>query len=750
MAVCTIFKNFATPVENVSLIIVSNWIASDKYKAQVEEIRDLIAQGKTEEAQAKKQQLPAFTPSATFKEKRLLPNMEQYSGFVHLDFDKLTPEQLNAAFQIIIAIPYTFICFISPSGNGLKVFVEVNTGAEHHDTAYHQVKQYYENATGLKADVKCKDITRLCFVSHDPQLYKNIYNEKFPAAEVQLLKTETFSAPVIEKQESNPAMDNYILIFQQQVLFTNQKSEYSNGNRNNYMYLLASNCNRAGIPQSDTEILCSQHFDLSEREIKDSVSSAYKHHQPEFAKFANTAKLQNSDQLPPQPEEDPLEDYLKTTPSIPEEVYEALPQILKEGARAFTDKRKRDVFFTGAISIISGCLPKVTGIYFNERVYPHLYTFIIAPAASGKGVLKNAKRLGDKYHQKILQQSRTAQKIYESELAEYKKFEFKKNKGEPVPEKPQAPAFKIVFIPADCSQARMVEHLQANDGQGIICETEADTMSGAKKQDWGDYSPILRSAFHHEKISISRKTGNEYVEINEPRLAVALSGTPAQAPKLISSAEDGLFSRFLFYAFKNNIEWQDPSPKSNTIVYNDHFEALSEQILQLINQLEQSPTMVELQPSQWLIINTAFPKMLSEVVTFTSEDAAGVVYRLGLVLFRICMIFSALRKHENGDMTETIICTDEDFNTALLIVQTYLQHSLLMFNNLPKQNEAMQFHSGDGKRKFFETLPKEFTRKEATEIGTKYKLSARTVDDVLKSCLGVSLTKIKAGSYQRI
>ncbi|MBK7678193.1 MAG: DUF3987 domain-containing protein [Chitinophagaceae bacterium] len=271
-----------------------------------------------------------------------------------------------------------------------------------------------------------------------------------------------------------------------------------------------------------------------------------------------------------------------------------------------------------------------------------------------------------------------------------------------------------------------------------------------QKQDWGDYSPILRSAFHHEKISISRKTGNEYVEINEPRLAVALSGTPAQAPRLISSAEDGLFSRFLFYAFKNNIEWQDPSPKSNTIVYNDHFEALSDQILQLINLLEQSPTMVELQPSQWQIINTTFPKMLSEVVTFTSEDAAGVVYRLGLVLFRICMIFSALRKHENGDMTETIICTDEDFNTALLIVQTYLQHSLLMFNNLPKQNESMQFHSGDGKRKFFEALPKEFTRKEATEIGTKFKLSARTVDDVLKSCLGVSLTKIKAGSYQRI
>jgi hypothetical protein len=123
---------------------------------------------------------------------------------------------------------------------------------------------------------------------------------------------------------------------------------------------------------------------------------------------------------------------------------------------------------------------------------------------------------------------------------------------------------------------------------------------------------------------------------------------------------------------------------------------------------------------------------------------------MGLIFFRLCMILSALRKFENGEMTATIICTDEDFNTVLLIVQTYLEHSLLMFNNLPKQNETMQFHSGDGKRKFFEALPQEFTRKEATEIGTKFKLSARTVDDVLKSATGYTLTKIKAGSYQRI
>jgi len=753
MASSTIFRNFTVPVEKKSLLLIGNDIANGKYKAEVEEIRALLEKGKAEEAATKKKQLLAFTPSAVFTEKRQMPFLEMYSGFVHLDFDKLSPEQLDTAFKVIAEIPYTFLCFISPSGNGLKVFIEVNTGIEHHDTAYLQVQQYYEEATGLKADPSCKDITRLCFMSYHPGLYKNIYNEKFKVQVQEVISKQE----VKQKQQTTaPAMQdlpdtnlNAAFLFNQQIQFTNQKASYTDGNRNNYIYLLASNCNRAGLSQSDTELLCSQHFDLPEREILEAVKSAYTHHAGEFAKFAKSAKLQPAKPNTQAEDEDPLEDYLKTTPTIPDEVYEALPHILKEGSIAFSDKRKRDVFFTGAIAIISGCLPKVTGIYFQERVHPHLYTFIIAPAASGKGVLKNAKRLADKYHQEVLGASREAQKRRDAEMVDYKELQRNRKKGEPAPEKPNEPPFKIVFIPADSSHSRMIEHLQNNDGQGIICETEADTMSGAKKQDWGDYSPALRAAFHHEKITLTRKTNNEYIEINEPRLAVALSGTPAQAPKLIASAEDGLFSRFLFYAFKNEIVWQDPSPQSHTIVFNDHFEALSQSVLDMIGFLEQSPTVVQLQPEQWQVLNTTFSGILSEVTIFTSEEASGIVYRLGLIMFRLCMIFSALRKFENGEVTDTIYCTDEDFNTALTIAQTYLQHSILMFNNLPKQNEVMSFQSGNSKRKFFEALPEEFTRKQATELGSQFKLSPRSVDEILKTATGVSLTKLKAGLYRK-
>ena len=743
MAVCTIFKNFATPVEDVSLIILSNWIASHKYKPAVTEIRDLIAQGKTEEAQAKKQQLLAFTPSATFKEKRLLPNMEQYSGFVHLDFDKLLPEQLIAAFLIIAAIPYTFLCFISPSGNGLKVFIEVNTGAEHHDTAYLQVMQYYEKATGLKADVKCKDITRLCFVSHDPQLYKNIYNEKF---HVQDIPVQVKPVPVFtiqETKEESTAADEYLLIFQQQVLFTNQKMEYTNGNRNNYMYLLASNCNRAGMPQSDTKILCTQHFDLSEREIKDSVSSAYKHHQPEFAKFANTAKLQSTEQPP-------TEDYLKNTPTIPEELYQQMPDILKQGALAFTDERERDVFLTGALAILSGCLPGVKGVYAGNEVFPNLFSFAIAPAASGKGALKFAKMLADEYHSFVLTASRESEAQYNQEVSEHKqKLHSKKKSDAAFEEVPVKPSFKVVYIPANTSYAKILWHLEQNEGTGIICETEADTLGNVFKQEWGSYSDMLRKSFHHERLSSSRKGNNEFTEVNAPSLSIALSGTPNQVTGLISSSEDGLFSRFMFYAFKVEQKWKDVSPNAHSVNLTEHFKNLSQTVFKMVLFLQREETIVALTAPQWQQLNQSCEAWLNEVTMFTAEEAASIVKRLGLILFRMAMLFTALRKFENGEAAIQVICTDEDFSTALRLAQIYLHHSILMFNNLPKQSEATQFKTGDSKRKFFDALPQEFTRQQAVETGKQFQLAARTVDDILRNGTGKALEKPKAGLYRK-
>lgn len=460
--------------------------------------------------------------------------------------------------------------------------------------------------------------------------------------------------------------------------------------------------------------------------------------------IANFAASQNNEKYKS------TEDPLKITPLISTTVYENLPDFLKNSLIPFKESRKKDVFLTSALVIISGCIPEVTGVYKQDRFYPNLFSFIIAPAASGKAVLKNAKSLGDKIHENEIRKSINASNEYEKLSKTYDSWEdsgeFENNK----PEKPTKPKNRILFIPADCSQSKLIELLKNNGGNGIICETEADVMSGANKQDWGGYSHMLRQAYHHEKLSIARKGLDLLIEIDNPRISVALAGTPSQVPKLIASAEDGLFSRFIFYAFKTDANWEDPSPQEDSIEYGPYFKTLSESLCDEVCFLEANPTNVELTKIQWSKFNQFFSKKLSDVIIFHHEDAASVVYRLGLIAFRLCMIFAAFRKMETKKPDLNIESLDKDFENALLLSDVYLKHSLLVYGNLPNESQSNNYKLPDNKRKFFESLPETvFKRKYAVDLGNKFDMTPRTVDNFLKNSVPSILKLIRTGYYQK-
>jgi len=191
MAKSTIFKNFNQPIENKSIIVILKNIREGKYKNEVKHYQKLKREGNQAAADNAKKSLLAFTPSATYKDGSKAHLIDEYSGYVHLDFDKLSPEQMKAVFDKIKASPYTFACFISPSGNGYKVFVEVDSTAEQHESTYKQVQAHYEQLLGIVADAKCKDITRLCFVSYDPQSFTHVSAKKFvPQAQPILLESK--------------------------------------------------------------------------------------------------------------------------------------------------------------------------------------------------------------------------------------------------------------------------------------------------------------------------------------------------------------------------------------------------------------------------------------------------------------------------------------------------------------------------------------------------------------------------------
>ena len=700
MASSTIFKNFTVPVEKKSLLLIGKDIISDKYKTEVEEIRNLIAQGNKAEADNKKKQLLAFTPSAVFSEKRQMPFLEMYSGFVHLDFDKLTPEQLQTAFAIISKISYTSLCFISPSGNGLKVFVEVSTELEHHDIAYLQVQKYYEDATGLKADPSCKDVTRLCFMSHDPNAYRTIQNEKFIVALPQFIQeqqsqTPTAIAPVVPIEQAEPEDLNITFLFNQQIQFTNQKASYTDGNRNNYIYLLASNCNRVGLSQSDTEILCTQHFDLSEREIKTAVNSAYSHHTQEHKKFEPKQKA--TDQEETQPEEQ--------MPTLPDAVFDTIPEFLKHITQVATTKEERDILLLGSLVTLSVAFPKLIGKYGDNPVNTNLFIFISAKASAGKGILIHCRKLVEPIHLALRNQAKIMKQQFEVDMQEYNA-----NKGKDAnTEKPQKPPQKMLFIPANNSATGFLEILGDSDKRGLIFETEGDTLAKAFKSDYGDFSDGFRNAFQHEPISYYRRTDKEYVEIDRPCLSALLSGTPKQITTLIPNAENGLFSRFMFYVMNMKLIWKDVFASKTENGLDVHFEKLGNEFYSLYQTLQANPDVhFSLTPSQQLQFNQFFEKMQTLYVNIQEEEIISSVRRLGLIAFRIMMIFSALRIMEDGNLEKNIYCNDTDFQNTLDMITILVKHSSYVYSQIAQ--ETYKPKPKHKKEQFLENLPYHFNR----------------------------------------
>lgn len=735
----TLFHDFHTPVEDKEFLAILRDIKSNEFEERIKSIRYAYHKGLDSKGDKLKKELPAFTPSATFTNRRKLEFLTEYSGIAHLDLDNISVAELQEVRTKVDSCGYTFASFISPSGMGIKIFIRINSSLSDHQQMILQLMHYYQELTGCEPDAKCKDVTRLCFVSWDEEMYLNEESEIF--------------RPVLANQEKLPSVTGitpYNLDYC--IEFTEKISTYQKGNRNSHIYLLARNANRLGIPKEDVLEYCVSAFDLDSREKKAAVESAFKNNQSEFAKFAKLAKVAKV-KIEESKEMDWSKDLLFNTPKIPLSVHTSLPQLLKEGSAAFDIHREKDVFLTSALVILSGCLPYVKGLYSQRTVYPNLFCFILAPPASGKGSMQSSKELADVYHNKILNESKELKLIYERELRDYKRKTSVLNAKSSAHldlDPPVEPPFKVVYIPANTSTAKLYLHLQHNDEQGIICETEADTLGAVFKNEWGSYSDLLRKGFHHEKVSLSRKSNSEFVDINHPRISVALTGTPNQIFNIIPNAEDGLFSRFIFYAFRSDANWVSPAPDPFRVNLTEHFKDLGERVYQMVQFLEQHPTEVHLTTNQWNRLNNEFKDYLKDITEFAGEEATSVIKRMGLILYRICMVFTAIRKFENGECENEIYCSDDDFENAFQLVEIYIQHSILMFTNLPNQSAQHSVQNPPKKQKFYDALPDSFQRKEAVDIGLSHGIKTRSVDYCLEKWEGKLIQKLDVGVYVKL
>jgi hypothetical protein len=265
----TIYRNFNIVDGQSTIKLIVDAIRRGDFAFAIRELRRLLASGDIKAYNNAKKALLAFTPSGMFVGGRKMQYLVQYSYVIVLDLDKLTVEMMIRVKGIICGIPCTLACFISPSGNGLKVLVRVSTGPEEHLKTFLAVQRYYVSVTGVEIDPSGKDITRLCFVSDDPEAYYNqnavVFGEEFVDV----------GAGIVEEGPSLHREQDMKKIFKRCVKFVNKYSQFVDGQRNNYVFKLALQLRKEGVEEESALTLIQKDYNFDDKEVRNTVRSAF-------------------------------------------------------------------------------------------------------------------------------------------------------------------------------------------------------------------------------------------------------------------------------------------------------------------------------------------------------------------------------------------------------------------------------------------------------------------------------------------
>jgi putative DNA primase/helicase len=129
-----------------------------------------------------KMELPGFLPVGTFS-KRSNDALVEYSGILCADLDTLG-DRLPLIRESLKSYPFIHAIALSPSGDGLKVFINVVKDPLRHEDSFRAIQQFFRNEAGLEIDEKCKDKARITFFPYDENLFQRTEgNEVMPPAD---------------------------------------------------------------------------------------------------------------------------------------------------------------------------------------------------------------------------------------------------------------------------------------------------------------------------------------------------------------------------------------------------------------------------------------------------------------------------------------------------------------------------------------------------------------------------------------
>ena len=390
-----------------------------------------------------------------------------------------------------------------------------------------------------------------------------------------------------------------------------------------------------------------------------------------------------------------------------------LPELLRRMLSQASTPAEQDMLLMSTLTAVSAVLPN---LYFRygktgKRYYANLQCFILAAAASGKGIAGQA-----------LEMLEPTQAIYP------------------------------ILIPGDSTFPAFFRRLYENGGCGYVHESEGSVITDIWKSQAATYSSILRKAAEHEMVSHNRV--KEMMVIPNPRLSVLLTGTFSQYRHLVPSIENGYFSRLM------PVVVRDTQPFNRSVVEADgHTEPISRQVgLRLLNLCKSLSSGGDhewsLTPAQKSRLAAHLASEYTTLIDLLGSNFHSAVVRMAVQIERIAMILTVIRQ-ASSVLPDSIrlTCIDADYSTAELIGSKLILHMAAAYKLIAgDQTELVPPVSTTcQKQLLFSQLPNEYAHKLLVAQAQLRGVSPRTAFRWNEKWLSDGLiTKSTYGNYRKI
>lgn len=395
---------------------------------------------------------------------------------------------------------------------------------------------------------------------------------------------------------------------------------------------------------------------------------------------------------------------------------QTLPKGLQEMLQLATSPAEKDILLLATLAGASACIPN---LYFRygptgKKYYANLQCFILAAAASGKGIANQA-----------LEMVRIVDEQYP------------------------------MLIAGDSTLAAWYKVLEDQNGCGYMHESEGSVITDIWKTSAANYNTALRKAAEHEVISRNRCTNVS--EIACPKLSMLLTGTYHQYKSLVPSVENGYFSRLLTVVIRD-IHPFDKCYVTAKSAYSFTPQMVGRQLLKVYKQLlvngEQEWSLTESQKERLGVHLETEYKTLIELL---GENFHSTIVRMAVQIERIAMILTAFRLCEealqHSDLDSQIYCNEEDFMTAEMIGSKLLLHMAVAYRMIDGdvQNLVPEVKLVDQRKVLFEQLDDIFDRRGLILEAKAQGVSERTAErwNTKWQEEGV-VVKIEHGKYKKV